>query len=133
MYPVAAVAPALSECDARSEPHNPKEVVMPKFLFEASYSPQGVEGISSKGGSSRRDAVADMAEGLGGKLESFYFAFGDVDAYVTVELPDNEAATAVALAVNAAGGATVKTVQLLTPEEVDAAAKRSAGYRPPGA
>jgi hypothetical protein len=38
---------------------------MPKCLFEASYSPQGVEGISSKGGSSRRDAVADMAEGLG--------------------------------------------------------------------
>jgi len=105
---------------------------MPKYLFEASYSPQGVEGISSKGGSSRRDAVADMAEGLGGKLESFYFAFGDVDAYVTVELPDNEAATAVALAVNGAGGATVKTVQLLTPEEVDAAAKLSAGYRPPG-
>lgn len=105
---------------------------MPKYLFEASYSPQGVEGISSKGGSSRREAVAAMAEGLGGKLESFYFAFGDVDAYVTVDLPDNEAATAVALAVNGTGGATVKTVQLLTPEEVDAAAKRSAGYRPPG-
>ncbi|MGE5408235.1 MAG: GYD domain-containing protein, partial [Syntrophothermus sp.] len=77
---------------------------MPKYLFEASYSPEGVQGISSKGGSSRRSAIADMAEGLGGKLESFYFAFGDVDAYVTVELPDNEAATACALAVNAAGG-----------------------------
>jgi uncharacterized protein with GYD domain len=105
---------------------------MPKFLFEASYTPQGVEGISSKGGSSRREAIADMAESLGGTLESFYFAFGEVDAYVTVELPDNEAATAVALAVNGSGGATVKTVQLLTPEEVDAAAERSAGYRPPG-
>jgi uncharacterized protein with GYD domain len=105
---------------------------MPKYLFEAAYTPEGVEGISSKGGSSRRDAIADMAEGLGGKLESFYFAFGDVDAYVTVELPDNEAATAVALAVNGSGGATVKTVQLLTPEEVDAATERSAGYRPPG-
>lgn len=95
---------------------------MPKYLFEASYTPQGVEGISSKGGSSRRDAIADMAEGLGGKLESFYFAFGDVDAYVTEELPDNEAATAVALAVNGSGGATVKTVQLPAPEEFDAAA-----------
>jgi uncharacterized protein with GYD domain len=105
---------------------------MPKFLFEASYTPQGVEGISSKGGSSRREAIADMAESLGGTLESFYFAFGEVDAYVTVKLPDNEAATAVALAVNGSGGATVKTVQLLTPEEVDAAAERSAGYRPPG-
>jgi uncharacterized protein with GYD domain len=106
--------------------------MLPKYLFEASYSPQGAQGISSKGGSSRRAAIADMAEGLGGKLESFYFAFGDVDAYVTVDLPDNEAATACALAVNGAGGASVKTIQLLTPEEVDAAAKRSAGYRPPG-
>ncbi len=106
---------------------------MPKYLFEASYSPEGARGVASKGGSSRRSAIADMAEGLGGKLESFYFAFGDVDAYVTVELPDNEAATACALAVNAAGGASVKTVLLLTPEEVDAAAERSAGYRPPGA
>ena len=105
---------------------------MPKYLFEASYSPQGVEGVKSKGGSSRRDAVAHMAEGLGGKLESFHFAFGEADAYVVVDLPDNEAATAVALTVNAAGGAAVKTVVLLTPEEVDAAAQRSTDYRPPG-
>jgi hypothetical protein len=48
------------------------------------------------------------------------------------DLPDTESATAVALAVNASGGATVKTVVLLTPEEVDAAAQRSVEYRPPG-
>jgi len=105
---------------------------MPKYLFEASYSPQGVEGVKSKGGSSRRDAVAHMAESVGGKLESFHFAFGEADAYVVVDLPDNEAAAAVTLTVNAAGGAAVKTVVLLTPEEVDAAAQRSADYRPPG-
>ena len=50
----------------------------------------------------------------------------------TLDLPDNESAAAVALTVNAAGGATVKTVVLLTPEEVDAAGKRSVDYRPPG-
>ena len=49
-----------------------------------------------------------------------------------VELPDNEAAAAVALNVNAAGGATTKTIVLLTVEEVDAAAERSIEYRPPG-
>jgi uncharacterized protein with GYD domain len=73
-----------------------------------------------------------MADTLGGSLEGFYFAFGEVDAYVIVDLPDNEAATACALAVNGACGASVKTIQLLMPEEVDAAAKRPAGYRPPG-
>jgi uncharacterized protein with GYD domain len=105
---------------------------MPKYLIEASYSPQGVEGVKSKGGSSRRDAVAEMTESLGGKMESFYFGFGDHDAYVVVDLPDNEAAAAVALTVNASGAATCKTIVLLTPEEVDAAAQRSVGYRPPG-
>ena len=100
-------------------------VLMPKFLFEASYTPDGIKGIQSAGGSSRRDAVAQVAESVGGQLESFYFAFGERDAYVIVELPDNESAAAVALTVNAAGGATVKTVVLLTPDEVDAAAKRS--------
>jgi uncharacterized protein with GYD domain len=105
---------------------------MPKYMIEASYSPEGVEGVKNQGGSSRRDAVAEMAESLGGKLESFHFAFGDPDAYVIVDLPDNEAAAAVALAVNATGAVKAKTAVLLTPDEVDAAAKRSVGYRPPG-
>lgn len=105
---------------------------MPKYLIQASYTPQGVEGVRSKGGTSRRDAVADTTSSLGGQLESFYFGFGDHDAYVIADLPDNEAAAAVALTVNAAGGATVKTIVLLTPKQVDEAAKRSVDYRPPG-
>ncbi|MDQ3093319.1 MAG: GYD domain-containing protein [Actinomycetota bacterium] len=106
---------------------------MPKFLFEASYTPDGVKGVRSAGGSSRRDAVARVAESVGGTLEGFHFAFGDRDAYVIADLPDNESAAAVALTVNAAGGATVRTVVLLTPDEVDAAAQRSVEYQPPGA
>jgi uncharacterized protein with GYD domain len=77
--------------------------VMPKYLIQASYTPQGVEGVRSKGGGSRRDAVAETVNSLGGQLESFHFGFGDYDAYVIAELPDNEAAAAVALTVNAAG------------------------------
>ena len=105
---------------------------MARYLLEASYSPEGVEGVKSKGGSSRRDAVSKTVEGLGGKLESFYFGFGESDAYVTVELPDNVTAAAVALTVNSTGGVAVKTIVLLTPEEVDAAAKQSVDYSPPG-
>jgi uncharacterized protein with GYD domain len=105
---------------------------MPKYLIEASYTLDGVKGVQSAGGSSRRDAVAKVAESVGGRMESFYFAFGDHDVYTVIDLPDNEAAAAVAITVNAAGGASVKTTVLLTPEEVDAAAKRSVDYRPPG-
>ena len=106
---------------------------MPKFLIEASYTQEGVTGVQREGGSGRRNAIAQVAESAGGRLESFYFAFGERDAYVIVDLPDNESAAAVALTVNAAGGAMVKTVVLLTPEEMDAAAQRSVDYRPPGA
>jgi uncharacterized protein with GYD domain len=105
---------------------------MPKYLIQASYSTEGVEGVRSSGGSSRRDAVAATASSLGGELESFHFAFGDYDAYVIVDLPDDEAAAAVALTVNAAGGASTKTVVLLTPEQIDEAARRSVEYRAPG-
>jgi len=105
---------------------------LPKYLITANYSPEGVEGVKSKGGSSRRDAVAATVEGLGGKLESFYFGFGDHDAFVTVDMPDNEAVAAVALAVNAAGSVSINTTVLLTPEEVDEAAQRSVDYTPPG-
>jgi len=106
---------------------------MPKYLIEASYTVEGVKGIQSAGGSSRRDAIAALAESVGGQLESFYFAFGERDVYTVVDLPDNENATAVALTVNASGAVKVRTTVLVTPEEVDAAAKRSVEYRAPGA
>ena len=73
-----------------------------------------------------------MTEGLGGKLEAFYFAFGETDAYVVLELPDNRSAAAASMAVNATGGVTSEVVVLLSPEEIDAAAKLSVDYRAPG-
>jgi uncharacterized protein with GYD domain len=109
-----------------------EEEGMPKYLIEASYTTQGEEGLRSKGGSDRRKAVADMVKSVGGKLESFHFGFGERDAIVIVELPDHEAAAAVALIVNSAGGAKAQTTVLLTPEQVDEAANRAVEYRPPG-
>jgi len=105
---------------------------MPKYLFEGHYTPEGAKGVAKEGGSGRRDALAKAAESVGGKLESFYFAFGGVDAYVTVDLPDNVAAAAMALAVNQGNTATAKTVVLMTPEEVDKATKKKISYRAPG-
>lgn len=105
---------------------------MAKYMVKASYTAEGAKGVQSAGGTSRRDAVAKMAEGLGGSLESFYFAFGETDAYVLMELPDNLSAAAASIAVNSSGGASSEVVVLLTPEDVDEAAKLSVDYRPPG-
>ena len=105
---------------------------MAKYLFEARYTAEGAKGVAREGGSGRRAAVVKMVEGLGGKEETFYYAFGDVDAYVIFDLPDNVTTAAIALAVNQGGGATVKTVALISPEEMDMAGKKSVDYRPPG-
>ena|SRR6185295_518518 len=106
---------------------------MPKFLWQVSYTVQGAAGLRKDGPSARRAFVQKLTEQLGGKLESFYFALGEADAYVVADLPDTATAAALSLAVNAAGGAHLKTVTLLTPEEMDAAAKKTVDYRPPGA
>ena len=84
------------------------------------------------GGSKRRAAAERAIKDLGGKLEAFYFAFGDTDAFVIADIPDNMSAAAVALAVSASGAVHAKTTVLMTPEEMDQATKKSVSYRPPG-
>jgi len=106
---------------------------MAKYLVVASYSAEGIKGVVSKGGSARRDAVAKMVGDLGGKLEAFYFGFGEGDAYVVLDLPDNVSAAALGLAVSATGMASTKTTVLLTPEEIDRATKTKVTYKAPGA
>lgn len=105
---------------------------MSKFLWQVSYTAQGAQGLKKDGGSARRAAVQRLVEQAGGKLEAFYFALGEADVYVIAELPDTKTATAVSLAVNTAGAARLRTVVLLTPEEMDAAVKQGVEYRAPG-
>lgn len=105
---------------------------MPKYLLEVSYTLDGIRGVAVQGGSARKAAAQAAAKSAGGKVESFHFAFGGTDVYVIADLPDNTAAAALAMTVTAGGGATVRTVVLLTPDEVDAAAKKTVKYTPPG-
>jgi uncharacterized protein with GYD domain len=105
---------------------------MPKYLLEAHFTTEGAKGIAKEGGTARRKAIAKLMEGVGGKLESYYFAFGGADAFVIVDLPDNATAAALSLAVNKSGAVATKTVVLLTPEEMDQASKKAVDYRPPG-
>ena len=105
---------------------------MPKYLFRGSYVGEGVKGLLSEGGSKRREAVEQAAKGMGGTVESFYFAFGEDDVLGVIDLPDNVSAAAFALMVSASGAVTLKTTVLITPEEIDQAAKKTVDYRPPG-
>ena len=76
-----------------------------------------------------------MVERLGGHIESAYYAFGDNDAILIIDLPDNISAAAFSLAVSAEGAVkAIKTTPLLTIEDGIEAMRKGAGssYRPPG-
>jgi uncharacterized protein with GYD domain len=105
---------------------------MAKYLFHGNYTVDGIRGVRKEGGTGRKQAVSELAKSAGGSLDAFYFAFGDDDFYAIVDMPDNTRAAAVATAVAAAGAVSLKTVVLLSPEEVDAAAKVNVTYRAPG-
>jgi uncharacterized protein with GYD domain len=105
---------------------------MGKYLFHGSFTTDGLRGIQKEGGTSRTKAVATLAESLGGSLESYYFAFGNDSYFVVVDLPNDEAAAACAIAVGASGATANSTIKLLTPAQVDSALKLSPKYRAPG-
>jgi uncharacterized protein with GYD domain len=105
---------------------------VPRYMLIVNYAPQGAKALMQVGGSNRRTTVEKTASSVGGRLESFDFALGADDAYVICELPDERAAAALSLTVNGAGGAHVRTVQLLTPEDLDAAMQVQPDYTPPG-
>ena len=105
---------------------------MPKYLCQGSYTDQGLKGLIKEGGSKRREAIEQLVKGMGGTLEVFYWAFGGDDFFIIVDMPDNVAATAVSLMVNATGAVKYRTTVLITPEEVDQATKKTVIYRPPG-
>jgi uncharacterized protein with GYD domain len=105
---------------------------VPRYLWEVSYTADGTRGVLKDGAAKRRKVVKELVEGLGGKLEVFDYALGDIDAFVIAELPDNATAASVSMVVCAGGGATIKTTVLVSPEEVDRAATKRINYTAPG-
>jgi uncharacterized protein with GYD domain len=105
---------------------------MPKYLIQASYAADGAKGLLAEGGTKRRDAATKAIKAAGGKVEAFYFAFGKSDVVVIADFPSNVSAAAASLTINASGVVTTSTTVLLTPGEMDAAAKKSVPYRAPG-
>lgn len=105
---------------------------MPKYLLQVSYTADGLKGVAKEGGSARREAASRLAESLGGKVEFFYYAFGETDVFVVADMPDHASMMAVAMAVGTSGAASTRTTVLVAPAEIDAAVKKTPQYRPPG-
>ena len=106
---------------------------MPKYMTRVSFTTEGVKGLQKEKPTQRRAAVAKLLESAGGKLETFYFAFGQDDGIAIYDLPDNVTAAALSIAANAAGQVHLSITPLMTAEEMDEAVDKSSKYRPPGA
>lgn len=105
---------------------------MPKFLVQGSYSGQGLTGVMKEGGTSRMNAAKQIVAEVGGAVEAFYFCFGADDFVCILDLPSNVDMTTVALTAMSNGEIRSRVTVLLTPDEVDQAAKKKEFFRPPG-
>jgi uncharacterized protein with GYD domain len=105
---------------------------MPKYLFQATYTADGIKGLEKDKASGRKAALSEAVEALGGKLEAFYLAFGEHDWVLLADLPDNASATAFSLTVSKSGHLRTTTTPLLSVEEADKALKKKISFRAPG-
>jgi uncharacterized protein with GYD domain len=105
---------------------------MPKYLVSASYTAEGLRGLQRDKASGRRQAITAAVEGVGGKLEALYFALGEDDVYMIVDMPDHASLAALSIAASATGLVRTRTTALMTVEEVDQAFAKSVNYRAPG-
>jgi len=105
---------------------------MARYLVQGTYTAEGARGLLAKGGTARRTAIEEMVKGLGGSVEAYYWAFGDSDFFCIADLPDAVSAAAIGLTVSGSGAVRTQTTVLLTAEEIDQAAAKTVGYRPPG-
>ncbi len=110
----------------------PEEDIVAKYLIQGSYTAEGAKGLIKEGGTGRRAAIEKALEGLGGKLESFYYTYGAHDVNVICDIPDAISGLALSLVVNASGAVRISTTPLLSVEDVDAACKKVVTYRPAG-
>lgn len=106
---------------------------MPKFLIQATYTPEGTKGLLREGASGRRAAVEQVVTDLGGTVEAMYFAFGEDDTVLIVDLPDPVSMAAISLTVKASGALRTRATPLLGIDEIDEAARRQVAFRAPGA
>ncbi len=105
---------------------------MAKYLYRLAYTRSGLEGTMKEGFAVREAYFRKTIAGLGGTTEAAYWAYGDTDVFIVVDLPNQESAIGSSLALALTGSFDVTTTPLLTAAEMDAGSKKTPGYRAPG-
>src|SRR6516165_12212390 len=134
LKPDGAPWPAPENLCAHICNYSERTEIMPKYLVEGRYTSDGLKGLAREGSSRRRADIVRTIESAGGKMEVLYFAFGDADFYIILDVPDNISAAALSVVANQSGFVTSKIIVLLTADEMDHAIKKTATieFLPPG-
>lgn len=109
---------------------------MPEFALFFSYSPETWAALIAKP-ADRTEAVRELAEGVGARLDGLWYMLGKDDGMVLFEAPDASAAAALSLAVNSTGAfSSLRTQQLFgageLPDVLSTADTARSSYRRPG-
>lgn len=105
---------------------------MPKYLLHVNYVGEGFKGLLKEGGTKRRAAADQLVASTGGSIETMYYALGETDCFVIIDMPDQASVVAASLALNASGAVTSRVTPLMTVEDMDEAGRKSPTYHPPG-
>lgn len=106
---------------------------MAQYMYQVSFTPEAWAKMVREP-QNRESAIRPAIEKLGGKLIGYWFTFGDSDAIVIVQLPDNVSAAAASLAATSGGAVkSLKTICLMSVDESMEAMRKagSVGYRAP--
>lgn len=107
---------------------------MSLYLTRFSYTPETWDAMIERP-EDRREMARQIIESVGGRLQGFWYAFGQYDGYTLWEAPDNVKMASVALALSSRGAIkSQETIVLLTVEETLEALKGAGNipYRRPG-
>jgi uncharacterized protein with GYD domain len=88
--------------------------------------------------SDRAAAARKLLETSGGKLDGYYFMFGQDDGMVLIDVPDSTSAAAISLAASSTGAfGHLRTHELIPAENISEVLEKAkagrASYSPPGA
>ena len=89
---------------------------MATYVVLSQFTDQGIRNV--KDTTKRSDAVRELARKMGIETKSIYWTIGQYDVVVTFEAPNDEAMTALSLAIASQGNVRTQTRRAFSKDEV---------------
>ena len=102
---------------------------MPKYLIQASYTAEGLKALKKESPLNRMWVVKDAVASVAGKLDSMYWALGEDEAILILDLPDAQTAAALSMHVGAAGLVRTKTTRLIALRDMEKSLAQVVDYQ----